>query len=153
MNPKSQRFEILLGALVLTVVALFVPAAYFYQYRYDQSFVAMQADFDSVEGLTKGAAVKVNGVSVGEVTGISLVPETFSVKVTFKIDKTIPVAQDSMATISGGVLLGSAYLNLILGNESKVLGPGEIISVTQPPVSLESLLQKFLFSTNDAKEG
>lgn len=83
--------------------------------------------YSSVEGLVEANPVVLNGLKIGQVSEITLMPENpDSVRVKFSVDASIPVYKHSVAKIISSDLLGSKAIELIIGKvdpENKLL-PG-----------------------------
>ncbi|MFD2786577.1 MlaD family protein [Hymenobacter rubripertinctus] len=83
------------------------------------------AKYDNVDGLTIGNPVILNGIKVGQVKEMTLVPEEGNrVKVGIEIQKDVTVGDSTVASLSGS-LLGSKTITLFLGRNSKVYDGGE----------------------------
>jgi len=90
--------------------------------------------------------VKIGGVTIGQVSEITLDPAKFDSIVTLAIDKRyadLPV--DTSAGILTGGLLGESYVGLQPGGDVEVLKPGEEIAFTTPAVDLMQLVGKYMF--------
>lgn len=83
------------------------------------------ATYDNVDGLTVGNPVILNGVKVGQVKEMRLLPEEGNrVKVAVELQKDVVVGDSTVASLSGS-LLGSKTITLFLGRNSKVYDGGE----------------------------
>ncbi len=151
MRGRRDSLEIILGGSVLLgiVFLILVWGGISYFHRADR--VVLLADFDSVEGLKEGSPVKISGVVVGSVGGITLDSEGYSAIVSFSIEKGIPLPRDTMAAIVSESLLGGKTLALVPGSEEEVLSEGEVISLTQSSINLEGLIQKVIFNVDGDK--
>ena len=144
----DQRAEILAGAAVLAAALAFV--AYAGQStgltggadRYP-----LIASFRSVDGISPGSDVRLAGVKVGSITGLTLNPVTFFADAVISLDKTILLPDDSAILISSEGLLGGNYVEILPGGSLTNLAPGAEIEDTQGAVSLVSLLLKFVGGT------
>ena len=141
----ENRAEVLAGAAVLAVAAGF--AFYAAQgaglTRAPDSY-ALTASFRSVACITVGSDVRLAGVKVGSITGLSLNPTTFFADAVIRLDKTILLPDDSAILISSEGLLGGNYVEILPGGSLTNLEPGAEIEDTQGAVSLVSLLLKFV---------
>ena len=80
----------------------------------------------SVSGLSKGAAVRFNGIRVGEVTAVELVPDDPSrVLATIEVDPKTPVKTDTRARLEFQGLTGVASVQLSgnQGNATALMNP------------------------------
>jgi phospholipid/cholesterol/gamma-HCH transport system substrate-binding protein len=83
------------------------------------------AKYDNVDGLTVGNPVILNGIKVGQVKQMELIPEEHNrVKVSVELQKGVVVGDSTVASLSGS-LLGSKTITLFLGKNSKVYDGGE----------------------------
>jgi phospholipid/cholesterol/gamma-HCH transport system substrate-binding protein len=110
---------------------------------------AVSARFASVGDLTAGAVVKLAGVPVGEVTAIAL--EDYVAKVTMRVDRSIELPTDTIASVKTEGLLGEAYVSLSPGASLQNLKDGDRITQTQPPLDLFELVEKYAFE-NDGED-
>ncbi len=73
---------------------------------------------NTVSGLLKGSAVLFDGIRVGEVTGLRLVPENPRVvKATISIDENTPVRTDTLVSLEFQGLTGVAAVTLTGGSD------------------------------------
>jgi len=85
----------------------------------------------SITGLEPGAAVKLNGVPVGRVTGLS-VKTAATVKVTLEITHKTPIKTDTKAILNFIGVTGLKYVELIGGTDAApALPPGGTIKAGQ----------------------
>ncbi|GAB3235380.1 MlaD family protein [Hymenobacter seoulensis] len=83
------------------------------------------AKYDNVDGLTIGNPVILNGIKVGQVKEMSLLPEEGNrVKVAVELQKGVTVGDSTVASLSGS-LLGSKTITLFLGKNTKVYEGGQ----------------------------
>ena len=101
--------------------------------------------FQSVSGLTRGANVEIAGVQVGQVTDISLDPETQAAVVAMKISKEVELTDDVIASMKTAGLIGDKYIKLTPGGSDLVLKDGDRITETESGVDLEELISKYVF--------
>ena len=104
------------------------------------------AKFSSTTGLKNGAEVEIAGVSVGKVTKIEL-DDAFYSTVSMRINDGVNLAADTGAAIKTSGLIGDKYINLTPGGAEADLKPGAIITNTQAPVDIESLISKYVFGS------
>jgi len=110
------------------------------------------ARFDELGGLKLRAPVVVSGVKVGQVTGISL-DENMRAKVDLEVNADVELPTDSSASLVTAGLLGDRYVNVKLGGETENLKSGEEIEFTESAVILENLIGKFIYGSEEKKEG
>jgi phospholipid/cholesterol/gamma-HCH transport system substrate-binding protein len=111
------------------------------------------ARFDRVDGLARGADVKVSGIKVGTVVEQKLDTERFLAIVRMNIDTAVRLPVDTVAQVSSEGLLGGSFVALVPGGEDKTIAPGGEIRYTQSPVNLVQLLGKFMFGQGEKEQG
>lgn len=107
----------------------------------------LSARFDSVSGLRPGADVELAGVPVGRVVSIRLDPDPLRTQaiVELNLNGNLHLADDSMASIKTSGLIGDKYVSLSRGGAEEELKPGGVITETESPMDLESLIAKYAF--------
>ncbi|MBL7180455.1 MAG: outer membrane lipid asymmetry maintenance protein MlaD [Pseudomonadota bacterium] len=110
-----------------------------------EKYYSVFARFQSVSGLIAGAHIELAGVYVGKVDSITLDPKTQAAVVKLKIQKTIVLSDDVIASIKTSGLIGDKYLQLSPGSSDRVLKPGEMITETESAVDIEALISKYVF--------
>jgi len=103
----------------------------------------LTARFQSAEGIVVGSDVRLAGVKIGSVTGMSLDPSTYLAETSLSINDAIKIPDDSEVGIATEGLLGGAFIEVSAGASEFMLGDGEEILNTQSAVSLLSLLLRF----------
>ena len=85
------------------------------------------AHYEQVNGLQDAAAVVINGVKVGQVTGVQLNVEQGGVDVTLSISKEYNIPTDSKAMMFSAGLMGGKSIEIKLGESTEYLKNGEAI--------------------------
>lgn len=101
------------------------------------------ADFPTIAGLKKGAAVEIAGVAVGRVERIAL--SDYQARVTMRIDAGVKLQEDAIASIKTKGLIGEKYVRISPGGSEKLVGPGGRLRDVEAPVDLEELISKYIF--------
>jgi len=101
------------------------------------------ADFPSVGGLKAGSTVEIAGVEIGRVEAINLVE--YQARVTLRINSSVKLQEDSIASIKTKGLIGEKYLRISPGGSEKIIPPGGRIREVEAPVDFEELLSKYIF--------
>lgn len=100
--------EVLVGGVVLAgAVAFGVYASQSTGLSQGAAGYELGASFRSLEGVGVGTDVRLAGVKIGTVTGVTLNPETYRADTTFTIADGILVPDDSAIVISSEGLLGA----------------------------------------------
>jgi phospholipid/cholesterol/gamma-HCH transport system substrate-binding protein len=106
----------------------------------------LKAQFDNVAGIKKGASVQVAGVTVGEVAAIALSDDEAAL-LSLRINNTVKVPKDSIASVKSQGIIGDKYIQLNLGGDEELFKAGDMIVETESSVDIESLISKFAFGS------
>jgi phospholipid/cholesterol/gamma-HCH transport system substrate-binding protein len=101
------------------------------------------ASFDEIGGLAPRAPVSISGVKVGQVSRIEL-DSNLRARVTLDLDKSLALPVDSRAAIRTAGLLGDQFISLEPGAEEQMLKSGDEFAFTDPALSIERLIGKFM---------
>jgi len=104
---------------------------------------SVYADFPTVGGLKKGAAVEIGGVQIGRVESIGL--KDYQARVTMRIDPGVKVQTDAIVSVKTKGLIGEKFVQINPGGSDKVVGPGGRLTEVEAPVDLEELISKYVF--------
>lgn len=138
--------ETVMGAVVLTVAAIFV------LFVYDKRTVAtgdgydVMASFDNITGISAGSDVRIGGIKIGTVSNLALDNQTFRPKATLRLRPDVKLPDDSSAAIVSESLLGGKFIQVQPGADDRLLEQGGEIRFTQSAVNLEEMIGKFMFS-------
>lgn len=94
--------------------------------------------------------MRIGGIKVGTVVDEYLETDTFLAVVKVSLQSDIRIPADSSAEVVSSGLLGDKYLSIVPGADMKMLEPGDEIRYTQSSISLESLIGRYLFSTQES---
>jgi phospholipid/cholesterol/gamma-HCH transport system substrate-binding protein len=84
--------------------------------------------YDKLDGLTESNPVQINGMNIGRVREIRIVPELgFKLAVTIDIDRSINVNENTVALLSSTGVLGPKAIVLNIGKGNKTLQKGDTI--------------------------
>ncbi len=103
----------------------------------------VQAEFDSVSGLTDGATVEIAGVVVGRVERIAL--EKYRALVTLRVQAGVRLQDDAIVSIKTKGLIGEKYVQILPGGSDRIVSPGGRLRETESPTDLQDLLGKYIF--------
>lgn len=85
------------------------------------------AHYESVTGLQDAAAVLINGVKVGQVTGVEVNLEKGGVDVKLSVDSKFDLPADSRALMFSAGLMGGKSIEIKLGESKEMLANGDTI--------------------------
>lgn len=149
---KTNLLEVWMGALVLSVCAVFGIFIYCTSQWQPSKGYEVIAKFDRIDGLIRGSDVRLSGVKVGTIKDIHLDPETYLAVVHIALAPHVVLPADSSAEVVSDGLLGGKIMALVPGADEAAIPPGGEIKFTQAAVSLESLIGQFIFSSQEKKE-
>jgi phospholipid/cholesterol/gamma-HCH transport system substrate-binding protein len=103
------------------------------------------AIFSTASGLRSGQFVRAFGVEVGKVARVQLIDGGTRAFVEFRVDKDLPLYQQTTASIRYLNLIGDRYLELKRGDSNKELPIGSTIPIqrTEPALDLDALIGGF----------
>jgi phospholipid/cholesterol/gamma-HCH transport system substrate-binding protein len=143
--------ETVMGALVVIIAGFFLVFAYSSANLRPVSGYPLQARFSSVDGIVVGSDVRIAGVKVGSVTSLAL-DDQHRALLGFTVAPGISLSSDTVASVASEGLLGGRFIALEPGAEEEKIAAGGEIAFTQSMPSLEQLIGKFIFSTQDKGE-
>ena len=85
------------------------------------------ANYTSVIGLQDAAQVVINGVKVGQVTGVAINKEQGGVDVTLSVSSDFEIPSDSKAVMFSAGLMGGKSIEIKLGESTEYLSNGSAI--------------------------
>ena len=148
---QKNLVETLVGTGVLLVAVFFVLYSSSVTNSSSGSSYNLRAQFQSVQGVGVGTAVKISGIKVGSVKKIKLDPESYQALVELAINQEVKIPDDSTVTIGSEGLLGGNYIRLLIGGSDEVLKNGDRFQYSQGSVDLSDLLGKvFMSASNNA---
>ncbi|BBX19289.1 mammalian cell entry protein [Mycolicibacterium duvalii] len=135
---KLGAFSLVL--LMFTALIIIV----FGQVRFDRT-TGYSAIFSSASGLRPGQFVRASGVEVGKVKGVELIDGGSKVRVDFNVDRSLPLFDETRASIRYLNLIGDRYLDLSRGDSNTKLDAGATIPIelTEPALDLDALIGGF----------
>ena len=145
MNKKI-NIEFILGLLILIISIIFI---FYYSSKINlfnkiETFQINSSFFD-IGDVNIGNDVKIKGVKVGEVSGISLDQENYMAIITSSIDESIKIPSNSTFKISNNGFIGSPYIEIQLGESEVLLKNNDYTTDNIDAVSLEEIINNFIF--------
>ena len=145
MNKKI-NLEFILGLLILivSVICFFI---YTSKIKIFDKIDTLQinSSFFDIGNLRIGNEVRIKGVRVGEVSNISLDLENYMAVITSSLEESIVIPVDSIFKISNNGFIGSPYIEIELGNSEVSLKNNDHTSNNVDAVSLEDIVNNFIF--------
>ena len=107
----------------------------------------LTASFTSTAGLKPGAPIEIAGVPVGKIASIDFDPEAYLSVVTLSLRPEVQVQEDAIASVRSTGLIGGKVLQISPGGAEEILEPGDEIEETEPSISIEELISKYIFDS------
>ncbi|WP_028486072.1 outer membrane lipid asymmetry maintenance protein MlaD [Thiomicrorhabdus chilensis] len=152
---RQLKVEIWVGAFVLMTLLSLVVIAFqvsnFSTWKEKPSY-QVSGLFNNIGGLKVRAPVKISGVVVGRVVGISVDPRTYQARVSMTVFKEfddLPIDTSGAILTSG--LLGDQYIGLMPGADEEFLKDGDQLDLTQSALVLEDLIGQFLVKFSEGE--
>lgn len=111
---------------------------------------SLEARFTNAGGINAGSNVIVAGVSVGRVESVRL-DSDYNAIVTLRLQQSLKLPTDTMASIKTSGLIGDRYIALAPGADDTYFESGERITDTESAVDIEGLISRFAFGSVDKK--
>jgi phospholipid/cholesterol/gamma-HCH transport system substrate-binding protein len=142
-NPKLFRVGFLGIILMVLVIAVGLQPAQLISWATE---IRYQAEFAEAGGLSVGNDVKVSGITVGKVTDVALGDQ--GAIVTFAMEGTVPLGDQTTAHIRTGSLLGARTLTVEPAGRG-AMHPGDVIPLprTGSPYSLNEAVNELTTNT------
>ncbi|MBE7220646.1 MAG: outer membrane lipid asymmetry maintenance protein MlaD, partial [Caulobacteraceae bacterium] len=141
MDGRQQYAETGVGAAVILAAAAFLVYALSHTTQgAGAGTYPLIAKFGQAGSLAPGSDVKVAGVKVGSVTGITLDPKTFLAKTTISVNDGVKLPVDSSIKVTSDSLLGGQHVAIDPGGSMQDMKPGQEFANTQGAVDLFGLI-------------
>ncbi len=144
MSNHTKTEVIVGGAVLACAIAFGVYASQSTGLSQSGAGYELGASFRSLEGVGVGTDVRLAGVKIGTVTGVTLNSDTYRADTRFSVADGVLIPDDSAAVISSEGLLGGNFVEVMPGGSPFYFEAGDEITDTQGAVSLISLLVKFV---------
>ena len=156
---QIRKLELWVGSFVLAGIAALLVLVFMVadvQSLGGNESYTLKAHFDNIGGLKVRSPIKVGGVTVGKITGITLDTETYTPVVTMAIEKKYGFfPETSSAAILTSGLLGEQYLGIMPGfvdEGIEMLADGDLIEDTKSALVLEDMIGQVLYSMGGDSE-
>ena len=143
---KKLNIEFILGLLILiiSIICIFYYLSKINLFNQKNTFQINSSFFD-IGNLNIGNEVKIKGVKVGEVSGISLDQQSYMAIITSSIDDSIEIPNNSVFKIANNGFIGSSYVEIQLGESEVILKNNDYTIDNIDAVSLEEIINSFIF--------
>ncbi len=145
---RTQSLDFIVGLFVILGVAalLFMSVRIGGAALSDDGHYKLIAKFESTSGVKEGAFVELAGVRVGKASRISLDPVTYLSVVEITLKNEVKIPEDSIASIRTSGIIGDRFIKITPGGAMDNLQHGQEIIETEPAISLEELISKYMFN-------
>jgi phospholipid/cholesterol/gamma-HCH transport system substrate-binding protein len=123
---RNTPLDLLPGAAVILIAAAFFAFMHWQTGTANLSAYAISAELGRADRLDIGTEVRIAGVPIGKITGLSLEPHTYKVEAQLSIKTGIAIPADSKILVSSGVM-SSPYLTIQPGYSTAMIPPGGIL--------------------------
>lgn len=151
MNTRKIEFLVGLFVLVGLAAVAFVAIRLAGGQLTKSNTQQLSARFSNASGLKRGSAVRISGVTVGEITDVRLKREDMSALVAFRIASDLTLDDDTSASVRSAGLIGEKFISLKPGASGTALKPGAVIVDTESGLDIEDLIARFAFGSIDKK--
>jgi phospholipid/cholesterol/gamma-HCH transport system substrate-binding protein len=141
--PRPNTTETLIGAAVVAVALVFAALAYYRTGAGGVSGYEVNAKLAKVDGLAVGTEVRLAGIKVGSVSGLTLDPATYLVTVHMDIRNDIKLPVDSSILVTQAGFLGGQYLSITPGGDDKMMAGGAYFENAQGSIDVMNLVGRF----------
>jgi phospholipid/cholesterol/gamma-HCH transport system substrate-binding protein len=150
---KKKDNGIIVGIFIFLALFIFVIAVFTIGGRKGmfKESLTLYANFNTVDGIRKGAYVRLSGVEIGTVNSIEITSQG-KVKLILKVDKELSrfIRKNSEASIQLEGLVGDKYVSITYGSfDYDPILDGDTIKTVEP-FSLGAILQKAQESVDNA---
>ena len=144
---KQGIIETLVGLFVLIVAFSFLGFAYnISDFSKTNNGYTITANFQNIDGIAKGADVKLAGIKIGSVGSLSLEDNTYYAILSLSINEGVNIPKDSSAIVSTSGLLGGKYIRINPSASDDNFADGGKIKFTQSSLNIEDLIGKLMYS-------
>jgi phospholipid/cholesterol/gamma-HCH transport system substrate-binding protein len=140
----NNTVETLIGAVVVIVATVFLFFAYTSTGSGGIKGYDVRARFASVDGISAGTDVRLHGIKVGSVSGLSLDPKSYMAVAHLSIRNDVQLPDDSSIKITSAGILGNSYIAISPGGSDTMVKPGGEIHDTQGAVDLMGLVGRYI---------
>ena len=137
---NNTTVETLIGAVVIAVAAAFLFFAYTSTGSGNVTGYDVTARFSSADGIANGTDVRLHGIKIGTVAGLSLDPKTYYAVAHLSIRNDVKIPDDSSVKITSSGFLGSNYVAIQPGGSTTMVAQGGELTNTQGAVDVMGLI-------------
>jgi len=140
---RSSIAETLIGTAVVAIALVLAALAYYRTGGGGLSGYEINAKLSKVDGLAVGTDVRLAGIKVGSVSGLTLDPKTYLVTVHMDIRKEVKLPVDSSILVTQAGFLGGQYLSITPGGDDQMMAAGSFFENAQGSIDVMNLVGRF----------
>ena len=144
--------ETLIGTAVVAIALVFAALAYYRTGAGGLSGYEINAKLSKVDGLAVGTDVRLAGIKVGSVSGLTLDPNTYLVTVHMDIRKEVKLPVDSSILVTQAGFLGGQYLSITPGGDDQMMAAGSFFENAQGSIDVMNLVGRFATGANTSNQ-
>ena len=131
---KSNLLDMLLSASMVAVAIIFAVFVFVQTGTGHLTSYALTVRLTDAGGLARGADVRLNGITVGRVTTLSLQGKPYQALIRFQLRDDLVLPVDSTPSVASSVM-GTVYLDIKPGHDHHTIPPGGAMRSTgsRPP--------------------
>lgn len=152
MNSRKLEFGVGLFVLVGVIAVAYLAIRIGGGRVVSPDTYAITARFTNASGLKAGSSVRIAGVTIGDVTKVSLKPDDMVALVAFRVPSDLKLDDDTVASIKSSGLIGEKFISLKPGASGVPIKPGDLIIDTESAVDLEDIISRFAFGSVGEKK-
>jgi phospholipid/cholesterol/gamma-HCH transport system substrate-binding protein len=142
-----KNYNVLVGVFTTAGVLLFAGALFLIgnQHKAFHHHIVFYTGFQSVDGLPKGAKVRVDGMDAGEVQSIQIPSspaQKFRLKMSVDDQLRSLIREDSLVTVETEGIVGDKFLLIHNGTEHAPLAPADSTLQSKEPFDMTKLLEQ-----------
>ncbi len=147
-------FESFVGFCVLLTASLlawvFFSRENFYSFS-ESDIVKVEAYFNTVAGINRGADVKLAGVKIGTISNVRLDPDSFLAVLEIQISSDCKIPNDSTFVIKSDGLMGGKFVAVSTGISPETIKTGMVFKDNQSSLDLEGVIGQAMFGGKEKK--
>ncbi|NOZ12952.1 MAG: MCE family protein [Acidobacteria bacterium] len=147
MNTERKVGLFFLAALI--VIAFLIMKTGQFQFFQKGAVYTLRATMDSATGLDKDSDIRLAGVKIGKVLGVSL--KDGKAVVTMEIHKEVQLPEGSRVKVVAKGILGDKYLEILPGNRTGRVKSGEMLE-SEKAVSMDDIMDIVYSVAKDIKK-
>src|SRR5215469_15482114 len=123
---RNNAVEIILGAIVIVVAAVFVFFAYTTTHDTNVGTYDIVALMNSSDGVKAGTDVRMHGILISQITSVEMDPRNYKPVARLSIRDDVHLPIDSQAWAASAGVNGRTFLTVKPGRSARMIAEGEM---------------------------